>query len=104
MGSKIFPDQECRMPDYFDLAGRIAQLRPLINDGGSQTLYFFDEFLREQEFDLALHIICDFIIESPNICISGSVLNEIRDLHKQMELEDQCILDLEKKIQNDGAN
>jgi hypothetical protein len=91
------------MPDYPDLTSRIAQLRRLIDDSGNQTLYFFDEFLREHEFDLALHVVCDFIIESPSVCISGSVLNEIRDLHKQMEIEDQCILDLENKIENEGA-
>lgn len=88
------------MPYDTDLTSRIAQLRPLIDDAGNQTLYFFDDFLREHEFDLALHLICDFLIESPTVCISRSVLSEIRDLHKRMKLEDQCVLELEKKIQN----
>ena len=85
---------------YSELTNRITQFRPLLADSGGQSYEFFGEFLREHEFDLALHVVCDFLIESPTVRVSAPVLNEIRDLHEMMNLQDQCVCDLEKKLQD----
>ncbi len=89
----------CTMAHYTELANRILQLRPLLSGAGDQTVEFFDEFLREHEFDSALHVICDFLIDSPAARISISTLNEIRDLHEEFRLEDECATKLEEKLQ-----
>jgi hypothetical protein len=86
-----------------ELSNRILQLRSLLSGARDQTFEIFDEFLREHEFDLALHVVCDFLIASPTVCLSSAVFNEIRDLHKQMGIEDRCISDLEKKMKNVGG-
>ena len=87
------------MAHYTELTNRILQLRSLLSGAGDQTFEFFDEFLREHEFGLALHVICDFLIDSPTARISISTLNEIHDLHEEFRLEDECVTKLEEKLQ-----
>ena len=89
------------MTNYVELTNRTMRLRPLLAGSDEQSHELFDEFLREHEFDLALHVVCDFLIESPAVSVSVSLLSEIHDLHEMMNLKDQCVPDLEKQLQND---
>lgn len=52
---------------------------------------WFDEFLEANELELALHSACDALLENPFDKPSAEVLNKIEDLHKAMELRDDCI-------------
>ena len=51
----------------------------------------FDEYLEANELELALHSACDALLESPSDKPSAEVLKKIEDLHKAMELRDDCI-------------
>jgi hypothetical protein len=64
----------------------------------SKYLQFFDEYLGASEFELALHILCNFFLEPATPEISEEALNEIRVLHKAMELEDDCVERLQRKL------
>ena len=86
------------MAHYVELANRIAKLRPVITSAGEEALELFDEFLRENELDLALHVACDYLVESPFNRISPSILNEIHNLHEILGQKDECIKNLEAKL------
>jgi hypothetical protein len=51
---------------------------------------WFDEFLEANELELALHLACDALLENPFDQPSAEVLKKIEDLHKAMELRDDC--------------
>jgi Bacterial protein of unknown function (DUF899) len=51
----------------------------------------FDEYLEANELELALHTACDAFLESPSGRPSAEVLQKIEDLHKAMELRDDCV-------------
>src|ERR1700726_2210204 len=51
----------------------------------------FDEYLEMNELELALHSACDVLLESPFDKPSAEVLKKIEDLHKAMELRDDCV-------------
>lgn len=79
-----------------ELRGSISALK---ND--PKYLGLFDEFLREHEFGLALETLCDFLLESKTPLVSESLLEQIKDLHQLMNLEDACVQNLrEKAIQS----
>jgi len=57
----------------------------------------FDEFIRENELGLALHIICDHLLESTAQPVTPAVVGKIQSLHSAMEIEDTCVADLQTK-------
>jgi hypothetical protein len=54
----------------------------------------FDEFVREHEFDLALHLVCDYLISEAAL-ITVSRMVTIDDLHAEIQILDNCISELE---------
>ena len=56
----------------------------------------FDEFVREHEFDLALHLICDSVLESTTQPATA-LIQKIEDLHAAMKIEDNCVASLQDK-------
>ena len=62
-----------------------------------KPLETFNEFLREYEFGLALETVCDFLIETEGLSASESLLDQIKNLHQQMGVEDECVQNLRKK-------
>lgn len=53
----------------------------------------FDEFLRQHEFELALHSVCDYLIGMASAC-DALTLECIQRLHEGMKIEDDCVLRL----------
>jgi hypothetical protein len=51
----------------------------------------FDEYLEANELELALHSACDALLESPFDKPSVEVLRKVEDLHKAMDLRDDCV-------------
>jgi hypothetical protein len=52
---------------------------------------WFDEFLAANELELALQTACDALLETRSDKPSAEVLQKIEDLHKAMELRDDCV-------------
>jgi hypothetical protein len=81
----------------------VVLLRPLRdvfeNSGpGIRQREFFDEYLDANELELALHILCEYILESPAPMTAPSVLARIEDAHRAMDLQDDCIERIRLKI------
>jgi hypothetical protein len=78
------------------VAAQLQSLRPiLLTEHGHSFLDLFDEFMREQEFELALHVVCDYILEPNTLTVSNATVEEIRRLHTEMRIVDDCVEDLQ---------
>jgi hypothetical protein len=51
----------------------------------------FDEFVCEHEFELALHIVCDYIRESNSDSVEQQIIEHIQYLHSAMAIVDDCV-------------
>jgi hypothetical protein len=58
---------------------------------GSRSREFFRETLDANELEVALHAVCDFLLESPSVRVNETDLNRIRSAHQVMVIEDDCI-------------
>ena len=65
---------------------------------------FFREELDANELGVALHAICDFLLEPTTIPMSASVVDEIEALHKKMAIEDDCIAKLRQRLEDSGRH
>jgi len=53
----------------------------------------FEEFVREHEFDLALHAVCDYLLEALPV-FDSAIVDQIRQLHVTLQLDDHCAITL----------
>lgn len=51
----------------------------------------FDEYLEQNELELALHLACHALLDSPFDRPLAKVLKLIEDLHQAMGLQDDCV-------------
>lgn len=72
-----------------------AEIPALLDD--QKYLYWFDEFLSEYEFGLALGMLCDFLLEPKTPPVNGEILERIKKLHAMMKLENDDIDRLKQK-------
>ena len=80
------------------VAAQLQSLRLiLLTERGHSFLDLFDEFMREQEFELALHVVCDYILEPDCLTVSNATVEQIRRLHTEMEIVDDCVEDLQNR-------
>jgi hypothetical protein len=85
------------------MIARLADLRPLL-EGYSSSLELFDELMREEEWDSALHIVTGKLLESKGPPITPVVIQRVVKLHESMSLEDNCLARLNAKLaQRDGS-
>jgi hypothetical protein len=77
---------------------RLQTLRPLLQ---TQTpphyLRLFDEFIREHEFGLALHSLCDSLLDPNSPTPDESTLAQIKELHQLMKIQDNCLKKLQQR-------
>ena len=57
----------------------------------------FDEFIREHEWELALHVVCDYLLEPATPPAAPELIEDIQSLHKAMGIWDSCVTDLRRK-------
>jgi hypothetical protein len=62
-----------------------------------QGIDLFDEFLREHEFELALHVVCDLLLDVDAPPASRDMILRIEQLHERMEVVDDCATRLRLK-------
>jgi hypothetical protein len=63
--------------------------------GSSREL--FDSFMRANEYDLALHVVCDQVLNQ-GAAISEYGIGQIEEVHKLMEIRDDCAERMRKKM------
>jgi len=81
-----------------EVAAQLQSLRPtLLTEHGHSFLDLFDEFMREQELELALHVMCDYILEANSLTVSNATVEQVRRLHTEMEIVDDCVEDLQNR-------
>jgi hypothetical protein len=78
---------------YDRVSAQLRELRAALEDHAvfRSRREWFDEFLDANELELALHSACDALLENPFNKPSAEVLKKIGDLHKAMELQDDCV-------------
>jgi hypothetical protein len=81
-----------------ELSSRLRDLRGLFSgQEASSYVGLFDEFLRQQEFGLALEALCDFLVEPNGPGITETDINRIEALHLLMQVEDNCVSALRRR-------
>jgi hypothetical protein len=89
---------------FENLRERLRDLRPVLlrNPCSQSYLEFFDEWVREYEFDLALHAVCDYLLEQ-NTVPENITIEQISSLHEAMDIQDECVNRLRLKTGAAGA-
>jgi hypothetical protein len=81
-----------------ELKDQLEVLKDLLPKGvDPKCSKLFDEFMREHEFGLALHVICDYLLEPTTQSATAAIIQQIQILHAAMKIEDDCVADLQKK-------
>jgi hypothetical protein len=76
---------------------KLAGLRAVLEARqDSAWLAQFDEFIREHEWELALHVVCDHLLESKDHAERPEVLDQIAALHEAIGIKDTCVADLRR--------
>jgi hypothetical protein len=84
-------------PSGRQMAQKLTKLKPVLAMANDEVNRFFEEFVREHEWELALHIVCDYLLEPETQAVSMDVIPEIEDLHAVMGILDTCGADLRRK-------
>jgi hypothetical protein len=75
-----------------ELQAQLRSLLPvLLAESGRPFLNLFDEFVENHEFELAVHVVCDFMLEPNSPPVSTSTVEQIRRLHVAMEIDNHCV-------------
>jgi hypothetical protein len=81
------------------LGKELAGLRHLVasNASDTRTLEHFNEALLANEFEIALHALCDCLLAVPAPRISDDEIGTIDQLHTRMKLTDDCVDAIRRK-------
>ncbi len=81
-----------------EIGQKLTSLRAALSERQDLNAHrLFDEFVREHEWGLALHVVCDFLLEPTTPAASAALIQQIEALHKAMSIEDTCVADLREK-------
>lgn len=74
-----------------EIHAQLQSLRSvLLSELNHSFLDLFDEFMQQREFGLALHAVCDYILQPDSPRVSESIVEQIRRLHIAMKIDDHC--------------
>jgi hypothetical protein len=80
------------------LQAQLQSLRTVLpSENGGPLLRVFDEFMQQHEFGLALHVVCDFILDRDPPWVDKSILEWVESLHAVMGIDDGCVQALRNK-------
>jgi hypothetical protein len=60
------------------------------SEKGRNYRIYFREFLEANELELALHTVCDFLLETCGPAVDTEIVARIDSLHQQMSIDDDC--------------
>jgi hypothetical protein len=82
-----------------ELRTQLLLLRPLLlNEHAQSFLDLFDQLLQETEFELALDVVCDFILQPDSPKVSKATVDQVQRLHTAMKIDDRRVEELQKKL------
>jgi hypothetical protein len=82
-----------------ELRTQLQTLRPLLlADDGRAFLDLFDNLIQETEFEAALDVLCDFILQPDSPKVNKTTVDQIQRLHAAMKINDRCVEELQKKL------
>jgi hypothetical protein len=67
------------------------------SEAGATAAEDFDEYLSANELGLALHVVCDFLLEPDQPPRSIELQTHLQRLHSKMEIDDNCVIRLQQK-------
>lgn len=82
-----------------EMVQKLRSLRPVLSAGGDDVNQLFDDFVREHEWGVALHLVCDHLLEPTAQAAPEAVIQQIQSLHEAMGIKDTCVADLRGKAQ-----
>jgi hypothetical protein len=84
-----------------DMRLKLESLRHLLpsDKNPDSRLAYFDELLWANELEVALHTICNFLLEHESATVETRDIATIENLHRQMELDDDCVNQLRDKFE-----
>jgi hypothetical protein len=84
---------------WHDLTIELQTLRTLFpsSEAGITAAEYFDEYLSVNELGLALHVVCDFLLEPDQPPTSHELQAQLQRLHSRMEITDDCVNRLHDK-------
>jgi hypothetical protein len=82
-----------------ELTIELQTLRSLFppSETGTTAAKYFDEFLSVNELGLALHVVCDFLLDPDSPPASSELQAQLQSLHSKMEIVDDCVSRLRQK-------
>jgi hypothetical protein len=80
-------DQHSLKAHFEDLRVGLSPLRRLL---GEDRERWFDEYMDHNEFGLALHVVCDSLLEEKELVVDDRTIEAIETLHEKMQLVDAC--------------
>jgi hypothetical protein len=94
-----------RLAYYREINSRLRQMIGLFDDqpGGATYRDYFEETLDANELEIALHALCNFLLETTTRPVAESVVVQIGALHGAMGLEDECVSKLREKLYSQPA-
>lgn len=84
-----------------ELRSELRELRQVLPETSDTEDYLglFEEFVCECEFDLALHNVCDYLLEPGTPSVAMETIVRIQALHATLEVQDDCVERLKAKGQ-----
>jgi hypothetical protein len=94
-----------RLAYYREISSRLREMIGLFDDqpGGASYRGYFEETLDANELEIALHALCNFLLETKTRPVAESVIVQIQALHGAMGLEDECVSRLKQKLSSQSA-
>jgi hypothetical protein len=86
-------------PDWLEHCAKVRsgllELRPLFGDN-KEVQHWFDEYIEANELELALHVVCEFLVARTSRQIGPEEVTLIRALHEKMNIADDCCSQLQQ--------
>jgi hypothetical protein len=89
---------------HHEMTLKLGSLKPQLSVGGDDLNQLFDEFVREDEWELALHLVCDYLLEPKTQGPPTAAIQQIEALHGAMQITDTCAADLRRKAGRPVSN
>lgn len=67
---------------------KLTSLRPVLCNEEGNVKQFFDEFVRPDGWEMALHVVCDYLLERTAQAAVTAVIQQIEALHEAMAVVD----------------
>ncbi len=72
---------------WHELEAQLQKLKDGLSDGVDlERSKLFDEFMREHEFGLALHLLCDYLLEPTTQPAAPTIVKLVEKLHASMQI------------------